>query len=413
MKRFVFAIIGLIVVLAAGAGDTYTVIVSLDGLRWDYPEAFNTPFLDSMARDGVKAVMSPSFPSSTFPNHYTLATGLTPDHHGIIANSFKVRAEGKIYSMGDRKTSRNAKYYGGEPIWLTAQRQGVKTGTIFWVGSDVAIRGQHPTYWKDYSKHRLTYVQRVDEVLRLLSLPEVNRPRLVMCYFEQPDGSGHHNGPISRTTRRTVEDLDTLLASMWQRIRRLDIAPRVNLIVTGDHGMTWTENCRAVRPSKVLPNTKWIDCIVGNVPANIYVKSSPRPNAQAKAGHYKEGEYVDSVMEALAHVDHIRAWRKADIPAYLGYGSNPNVGDVLVLPDVGWSFTDHVYTHAGGNHGYDHTASDMQVAFRAVGPDFKRGYAKTDRFPNVDIYPLLCYLLGIKPAPNDGHLTDLHDILAH
>ena len=180
MKRIAIVNIILIaaVVLAAGASDTYTVIVSLDGLRWDYPEAFNTPFLDSMARDGVKAVMSPSFPSSTFPNHYTLATGLTPDHHGIIANSFKVRAEGKIYSMGDRKTSRNAKYYGGEPIWLTAQRQGVKTGTIFWVGSDVAIRGQHPTYWKNYGKDRLTYVQRVDEVMRLLSLPEADRPSL-------------------------------------------------------------------------------------------------------------------------------------------------------------------------------------------------------------------------------------------
>lgn len=384
--------------LMAAGRDTYTVIVSLDGLRWDYPEAFTVPFFDLMAREGVSAVMSPSFPSKTFPNHYTLATGLVPDHHGIIANSFKIRNENKVFSLGDKKSRNNGKYYGGDPIWLTARAQGVKTATVYWVGSDVAISGQHPDYWLDYNKPKLSHPARVDEVIRLLQLPEAERPHLVMCYFEEPDGSGHRYGPISRRTRATFEHMDSLLAAMWRRLQQLDIAPRINLIVTGDHGMTWTDAGRVIKPSRVLPVRDWIDAIEGTSPANIYVKKR---------------QYIDSVMRALEHVPHLRAWRKADIPAYLQYGGNDNVGDIVVLPDIGWLFTDQTLTHIGGSHGFDHTASDMQVAFRAMGPDFKRGYNKPDRFPNVDVYPLLCYLIGIKASPNDGTLSDLHDIFAY
>lgn len=398
MKRFFFSLaIAMCALAALAAGrDTYTVIVSLDGLRWDYPEAFDAPFFDRMARDGVKAVMSPSFPSKTFPNHYTLATGLRPDHHGIIANKFMVRDNGKFFSLSNREMRTDGRYFGGEPVWLTAQRQGVTCATVYWVGSDVAIQGQHPTYWQDYLGEKLTHSERVDEVLRLLQLPEAERPHLVMCYFEEPDASGHERGPIIKQTRHAFETMDSLLAIMWQRIQQLDIAPQVNFIVTGDHGMAWVDNVRVIRPSEVL-NTEWTTLIAGDLPTNIYVK---RP------------ELTDSVMDALARVDHIRAWRKADIPAYLGYGTNVNVGDVFVMPDVGWLFTDETVTD-NGSHGFDQTASDMQVAFRAVGPDFKRGYCKEDRFPNVDIYPLLCYLLGVKPAPNDGYLTDIHDMLVY
>lgn len=386
------------VALAAGR-DTYTVIVSLDGLRWDYPEAFDAPFFDRMAREGVKAVMSPSFPSKTLPNHYTLATGLVPDHHGIIGNSFKDRSNGKYFSMSyrNRKVRSDSKYYGGEPVWITAKHQGVKTATVYWVGSDVNLKGGYPDYWTDYNKEKLSHPQRIDEVLRLLQLPESERPHLVMCYFEEPDGSGHHNGPMSKATRQKFEQMDSLMTVLWDRLQQLDIAPQINLIVTGDHGMTWTDGEHCVSPTRAMPVSKWVDIILGDAPANIYVKKQ---------------EYVDSVLKALEHVDHIRAWRKTEVPEYLNYGTNENVGDVVVLPDVGWLFTDR-NIEPGGNHGFDHTSIDMQVAFRAIGPDFKRGYAKPNRFPNVDIYPLLCYLLGIKAASHDGDLSDLNDILVY
>lgn len=380
--------------MAAGR-DTYTVIISLDGLRWDYLDTYDVPFMQQLAREGVKAVMQPSFPSKTFPNHYTLATGLTPDHHGIITNTFWDREHGVEFSLGNKDTRSKGYYYGGDPVWLTAKHQGVKTATVFWVGSDVAIQGEHPTYWLDYQTQQIGYEERVDEILRLLRLPEKDRPHLVMAYFEEPDRSGHNYGPMNRLTRRAIEDMDLLLSKMWARIQLLPIASQVNLIITGDHGMTSVDPKRFVDIDDVLPK-HWYERFCNDYPTLIYA-SAP--------------QYVDSICDALQHVDHIRAWKKADIPAYLGYGTNKNMGDVVVLPDVGWLFADKPSKKQRGSHGFDHTAADMQVGFRAVGPDFKVGYEKPDRFRNVCIYPLLCYLLGVTPSPNDGNLDEVIDML--
>ena len=398
MRRLVFTLLLMAVLpwhaMAAGR-DTYTVIISLDGLRWDYLDTYDVPFMQQLAREGVKAVMQPSFPSKTFPNHYTLATGLTPDHHGIITNTFWDRERGVEFSLGNKDTRSKGYYYGGDPVWLTAKHQGVKTATVFWVGSDVAIQGEHPTYWLDYQTQQIGYEERVDEIMRLLRLPEKDRPHLVMAYFEEPDRSGHNYGPMHRMTRRAMEDMDRLLSLMWTRIQMLPIASQVNLIITGDHGMTSVDPKRFVDIDDVLPK-HWYERFCNDYPTLIYA-SAP--------------QYVDSICDALQHVDHIRAWKKADIPAYLGYGTNKNMGDVVVLPDVGWLFADKPSKKQRGSHGFDHTAADMQVGFRAVGPDFKVGYEKPDRFRNVCIYPLLCYLLGVTPSPNDGNLDEVIDML--
>lgn len=379
----------------AAGRDNYTVIISLDGLRWDYLDTYDVPFMQQLAREGVKAVMQPSFPSKTFPNHYTLATGLTPDHHGIITNTFWDRERGVEFSLGNKDTRSKGYYYGGDPVWLTAKHQGVKTATVFWVGSDVAIQGEHPTYWLDYQTQQLDYPGRVDEIIRLLSMPEKERPHLVMAYFEEPDRSGHNYGPMNRMTRRALEDMDRLLSLMWTRIQMLPIGSQVNLIITGDHGMTSVDPKRFVDIDDVLPK-HWYERFCNDYPTLIYA-SAP--------------QYVDSICDALQHVDHIRAWKKADIPAYLGYGTNKNMGDVVVLPDVGWLFADKPSKKQRGSHGFDHTAADMQVGFRAVGPDFKVGYEKPNRFRNVCIYSLLCYLLGVTPSPNDGNLDEVADML--
>ena len=379
-----------------GAGrENYTVIISLDGLRWDYLDTYDVPFMNQLAHDGVKAVMQPSFPSKTFPNHYTLATGLTPDHHGIITNTFWDRERGVEFSLGNKDTRSKGYYYGGDPVWLTAKHQGVKTATVFWVGSDVAIQGEHPTYWRDYQTEQMDYPGRVDEIIRLLKLPEKDRPHLVMAYFEEPDRSGHNYGPMHRMTRRAVEDMDLLLSGLWARIQLLPFADKVNLIVTGDHGMASVDPKRFVDIDDVLPK-HWYERFCNDYPTLIYA-SAP--------------QYIDSICDALQGVDHIRAWKKADLPAYLGYGTNKNMGDVVVLPDVGWLFADKPSKKQRGSHGFDHTAADMQVGFRAIGPDFKVGYEKADRFRNVCIYPLLCYLLGVQPSPNDGDLDEVRDML--
>ena len=398
MKRLLLLLTLLSMMTLAGqaAGrDNYTVIISLDGLRWDYLDTYDVPFLNQLAREGVKAVMQPSFPSKTFPNHYTLATGLTPDHHGVIANTFWDRERGVEFSLGNKETRADGRYYGGDPVWLTAKHQGVKTAAVFWVGSDVAVNGEHPTYWRDYQTQQLDFPDRVAEIIRLLKLPEQDRPHLVMAYFEEPDRSGHNYGPMNRMTRRALEELDLLLSNLWARIQLLPIADKVNFIVTGDHGMTSVDPKRFVDIDDVLPK-HWYERFCNDYPTLIYA-SAP--------------QYVDSIYDALQGVDHIRAWKKADIPAYLGYGTNKNMGDVVVLPDVGWLFADKPSKKQRGSHGFDHTAADMQVGFRAIGPDFKVGYEKPDRFRNVCVYPLLCYLLGVTPSPNDGTLDEVRDML--
>lgn len=391
--RTVIVLLITIISLAAN-GRRYTVLVSLDGFRWNYPEIYNTPFLDTLGHRGVTAVMRPSFPSVTFPNHYTLATGLVPDHHGIIANKFRDKKSGLEFSLGNKQTKQDPRFWGGEPIWNTATRQGVKVGVVYWPGSDVKIQGRYPTYYKDYEqKPLLGFAERIAEVKRLLSLPEEDRPQLVMAYFEEPDHSGHTYAPESKQTRRTVETMDVLMEQLYSDIHSLPIRDSINLIITADHGMTAISNERVVNPYDYIKK-EWVESIAYGFPVFVF----PKKGCEAK------------IMKALQAAPHIRAWRKAEVPAYLQYGFNENVSDIIVLPDMGWTFADYKLRLKGA-HGYDPYGNDMQVMFRAEGPDFKHGYVKGETFQNTAVYPLICHLLGITPAKVDGRLEDAADML--
>lgn len=371
----------------------YTVIVSLDGFRWDYPSIHSTPFLDTMALRGVQAVMRPSYPASTFPNHYTMATGLVPDHNGIVNNTFWDRATGRVYTMGDSLTRNDPAYYLGEPIWITAERQGVTTGNVYWVGSDIPIQGMHPTYYYVWAQTpRLTFAERVHETIRLLSLPDDERPRLVMTYFDEPDHNGHVYGPRGIETGQVVHELDSLMGVLWAGLQASPVAGKVNLIVTADHGMTDISDERFVCAADYI-RPQWVEQVVGANPTNIYTL----PGCS------------DSVVQALEGVEHITVWTREDVPAELMYGSSERVGDVVVAPDLGWQF-DYEPRHLLGAHGYRPQEADMQVAFRAMGPDFRQGFT-AQPFVNVDLYPLLARLLGITPAPTDGRLERVLPLL--
>lgn len=391
-KQIIFYFLWCIA-LFAQAEKHYTVIVSLDGFRWDYPQMYETPFFDQMAREGVKATMIPSFPSKTFPNHYTMATGLVPDHHGIVANSFWDPERKEVYKMNKPATRNDASYYGGEPIWVTAQKQGIKTGNVYWVGSDIAVKGEQPTYYQVYDKKpRLSQTERVAEVLRMLRLPEADRPQLVMLYFEDSDTYGHTYSPFSQETRKCIARLDALMRFLWEGLQSLPFAKDVNLIVTSDHGMATVSADRFV-PIKHLLKEEWYTLIDGNLPAQIYTQP----------------QFRDSVYHALKDLNHVRVWKKEDIPAYLNYGSNPRVGDIIVLPDLGWLVEEGNKTLPGA-HGFDPTYDDMQVMFRACGPDFKKGY-EAPKFRNVSIYSLLARLLQITPEKTDGCLEEVENML--
>ena len=220
MRNLRHLILGCILLAACAscqsARKNYTVIISLDGNRWDYPQYYNTAFFDSLATVGVSARMEPSFPASTFPNHYTLATGLVPDHHGLVNNSFWDPVREYTYSMSDSLCRYDPHYYGGEPIWVTAQRQGVLAGVTYWVGSDFEIGGGRPKYYLPYNEFLIPFRDRIKRTVELLSYPEERRPHLVMIYFSEPDHTGHSYGPFSPETRILgMEVAEKLLGSFF------------------------------------------------------------------------------------------------------------------------------------------------------------------------------------------------------
>lgn len=370
-----------------------TIVVSLDAFRWDYPTIYNTPWLDSIAANGVAATMVPSYPSSTIPNHFTLATGLVPDHHGIVNSQFWAPEKGELFSMGDSATRYNPYYFGGEPIWVTAKKQGVKSASIYWVGSDVAIQGLYPDYYLRWDNEpRLTYPQRVDEALRIAKLPESERPSLLMVYFDEPDWTTHHYGPIAQESEAVIEELDSLIGILYRGLKELDYG--VNLIVTSDHGMTEISDEKFISIEQSV-NPNWVERIVSTNPTTIFCKEGCR----------------DSLFNQLSKVKHISVWRKEEVPAHLNYGTSNHLGDLIVAPDLGWQFAT---TPRGlnGAHGYDINEPDMQIIFRACGPNFKRGYTLPHSFSNVDLYSILAELLKIEPAKTDGSLEKVQELFS-
>ena len=401
MRRVLPILASILLLATACQRNHYTVIVSLDGNRWDYPDLYDMPFFDSLATVGVAAAMEPSFPASTFPNHYTMATGCVPDHNGIVNNSFRDPDDGSHYAMNDSSKRFNPKYYLKEPIWITAQKQGVKVGNIYWLGGDVAIQGQFPTYWRNWNEQpHWTFEERVDEAVRLMSLPKKERPRLLMVYFDEPDHTGHVNGPVSAETAEMTHRMDSLMHGFYLRLKKLPYGKKINFILAGDHGMTEISPDRFVSWAEALDDS-WVEDITGSIPTNI---------------HCKEG-CVDTVYKVLSQIPHMNVYRHGEVPDSLNYGTSDRTGDIIVSPDLGWQFN-FAPSRNRGTHGFAPQETDMLVAFRAVGPDFKRGYAaapyeegRIAAFKNIDLYPMLCKLLGIRPAPVDGELGRIEQIL--
>ena len=249
IKKLVSCTIAALLCLAAlaqgGLRDRYVVIVSFDGFRHDYIDNNRTPAFDKMAKNGVRAVMMPSYPASTFPNHYAMATGLVPDHNGLVNNSFWDPEHQQRYSMGSDLKSKSY-FYLGEPLWNTAQRQGVIAGVTYWVGSEFNINGARPRYHLRYvNSELLSFPDRVKRTIELLQLPEEERPRLLMVYFSEPDHTGHMYGPMHRNTRKSVRRMDKILGQLRNSLAKLPIADKIDLIVVSDHGMTeFCGNCK-------------------------------------------------------------------------------------------------------------------------------------------------------------------------
>ena len=373
----------------------YVVMLSMDGFRWDYSSKVATPNFDRIAAMGVKAKsLKPSFPTKTFPNHYSIATGLYPDHHGIVLNSFLDPDTNRYYSIMDRDAVEDGSFYSGEPIWVTAEKQGVISGSFFWVGSEAKIAGYRPTYWKTYD-HEFPYKQRIDSVISWLQKPVDIRPQLILWYFDEPDHTGHSEGPDSQELESKISELDLLLGYFINEIEKLPFHDQINVIVTSDHGMSCTSEERKVVLNDFIPDDWLIDAQGYN------------PNFNLKA---KEG-YIDSLYIALKDVKGITTWKTGELPERLHYGNNNRTLDLVVVADSSWSVElSHDKNVGNGAHGYDNDNLDMHAIFYAYGPAFKANYI-SETFNNIDIYPMICEILHLSPAPVDGNLENVRQLL--
>ncbi|KPH66536.1 ectonucleotide pyrophosphatase/phosphodiesterase [Novosphingobium sp. ST904] len=406
MKRLVALLLGTFAVLASPASarpakdrrDPVVILVSIDGFRADYLDRGITPSLSKLAASGISAAMRPSFPSKTFPNHWALVTGKVPDHNGIIANSFEDPAHpGQKFTM-----SSDEPYWWdeAEPIWVTAEKAGIRTATMFWPGSNVAwggtlvtepwkqiTGGTRPSDWQQFNQ-AASPVQRVNAVLDWLRRPAAIRPRLVTLYFDDVDTAGHRFGPDDPRTNAAIAEIDRDIGALVAGLREL--GQRANLIVVADHGMA------SVSSERTIP----LDAVAD--PA-LYKLGEAGPFAALAPTPGNEAALAAALLKAH---DHMQCWRKQDIPARLRYGTNPRIAPFFCLAETGWQISAKLPAKAstGGTHGYDNAAPEMAALFIASGPDFaKRG--KLAPFDNVDVAPLLRDLLKL-PQASDGDGND-------
>jgi len=385
-------------IAAASSVKAPLILVSIDGFRWDYLNRGVLPNLSALAAGGVRAErMLPSFPSITFPNHYTLVTGLVPDHHGIVNNRFEDANLPGVFRM---TTKDEAWWSQATPIWVTAEQQGVRTATEFWPGSEVAFHGVRPEHWEAFNQAK-TSDERVDTLLGWLDAPVATRPQFLTLYFDIVDTAGHHHGPDSPELNASVATVDAAIGRLEAglKARGLD----ANLIIVADHGMAATSE-----QSRLIVLDDYADPSVAHVVFDDAVSGIDFPRTPA-------GEAAESKLVG-AH-PHMTCWKKADVPVRFHYGTNPRVPDVVCAADVGWLIEtrEEAARHRApllGEHGYDNAAPEMGALFIANGPAFAKGEV-VKPFPNVDVYPLMTHILAIKPEPNDGHFAEVADVLVH
>ena len=374
---------------AAAESPRALLLISLDGTHPAFLGRGDTPHLDRLAREGVQAQwMTPSYPSLTFPNHYTLVTGLRPDHHGIVHNTMQDPVLGRFW-LSNREAVGDGRWWGGEPLWVGAERAGLATATLSWPGSEAAVQGVRPTRWTLFDAQR-PIAERVDTVAGWLSEPAATRPRLVTLYFEHVDSAGHNHGPDSDQVRQALREVDAGIGELLSRLDQAGVLESTDIVVVSDHGMARVDEGHVVVIEDMV-DPQWVEL----VSSGQVVGFNPRP------GHLEQAEAA-----LLGRHAHYQCWHKSGLPARWHYGSHPRIPAIVCQMDVGWDAVPRQYLErrpAGtrGSHGFDPAEPAMRAIFIARGPSFRQG-ATLPAFDNVDVYPLLARLLGIPAAPNDG-----------
>jgi predicted AlkP superfamily pyrophosphatase or phosphodiesterase len=378
-------------------------LISIDGFRWDYLDRYAAPNLRKLADNGVRSEgLIPQFPSKTFPNHYTIATGLRVASHGIISNNMRDAAIPGEFAMGNRDVLADPRWWAGEPIWNTVENQGGVAAAMFWPGSETVIGGGQATYWTPFDDD-MPHETRVGRVLSWLKLPESQRPSFLTLYYSDVDSSGHSRGPESEAVRDAIAAVDRSIGELVSGVEQQGLADRVNYVITSDHGMA------SLSRDRMIVLDEFID-----VAQNDVVDWAPVLALSPGDGN------VDALYKALKDKHpNLAVYRRDELPSEYGLAGHPRLPAVIGIADEGWYITSKAEMtrwqqpdrHApGGTHGYDPRLRSMHGLFIAAGPRFRSGVV-VKPFENIHVYELMCAVLGITPAKNDGDPAVTRDML--
>jgi predicted AlkP superfamily pyrophosphatase or phosphodiesterase len=376
----------------------YVILISADGFRSDFADLYDASFLKSASSSGVRAkFMTPSFPSLTFPNHYTIATGMYPAHHGLVDNTYFDKASGLQYSMGNTKMVGEGKWYGGTPIWVLAEKQKMLSASFYWVGSEADIQNTRPTYYYKYND-KISIASRIKTVKDWLSLPEDQRPHMITFYFPEVDHEAHTYGPNDTHVAAAVKFVDSSINALQAELATLNLP--INYIFVSDHGMTKVDVDNTIAMPKAIDTAAmrvpWGDALI-----HVYAKDASK---------------LESTYEALKKDTSVSVYKLDETPDYWHYKKSDDVfnrlGDFIVVPHLPRPFNFSTRKTTLGKHGFDNHHPDMRATFMAWGPAFKKGLL-IDGFENVNVYPLIASILGLKIDEQkiDGKLNVLNSIL--
>jgi predicted AlkP superfamily pyrophosphatase or phosphodiesterase len=374
----------------------YVVLVSLDGFRYDYTERYHAKNLHALAALGASAPegMIPIYPSITFPNHYSIVTGLYPEHHGIVAMSFYDPKRKQRYAFNDPSSNGDGSWYGGIPLWSLAEKQGMRSACFFWPGSEAEIAGERPSYYLRFDDH-FPDEARIQQVVAWLRLPSAQRPHFITLYYSDVDHAGHEFGPDSPQTAEAVHHVDDLIGVLEAKLKELNLP--IDLFVVSDHGM---ENIAG----------NWIDL-------DHFADLSAFQTDGMLLYSSSEGDAQKAYEHLHGASDKFVVYRRRDIPKSLHYDENEREGDPVVVATGPYAIRAHAANPADtvpknkGGHGYDpQQFKTMRAIFFASGPDIRPNIT-VPPFENVNIYPLIAKILGLDTTPTDGDLKVLAPIL--
>ncbi|MBT3587304.1 MAG: alkaline phosphatase family protein [Flavobacteriaceae bacterium] len=381
----------------------YLILISLDGFRWDYLEKYKPPHLINFIKNGINSEsLIPSFPTKTFPNHYTIATGMYPDKHGIIANSFFSYDKDMTYRIRDREKVEDGSFYSGNPIWIQANKANMVTASYFFVGTEANIQGLKPTYYYRFDNSVKNEV-RVNQAIDWLKLPPKKRPHLITMYFSDMDDTGHKYGTKNdEELKKTLFELDKQLGVLFKGIEKTGLP--VNIIIVSDHGMSTVAISNFIAIEKIENDSLYTSIDNGAI-VNI---------------HPNDKNQIDSIYTYLKKKEsNFKVYKTENTPGFEYIPKNKNWGAIQILPDFGYYFSStkgitsrkqHINTNFGV-HGYDQKYKEMHGIFYANGPAFKKAY-RIPSIKNIHIYPLMCEILGLEvPSNIDGNLDQIKNVL--